>query len=206
MSQNDIPPAAREPAFRVPRIIIFWRDNFDLSAHHAICRRDALVLIVEMALFPARFFAENMGGLPGGRAGVFSLVSYGFLHGGWSHCLINLVWLLAFGAPVAHRLGARQFLALYQHASSPAAWYKFSVLTKKPGSCRLLAHRPGLRHDGCSRAVAFPKTAGLTRQPQFNGASLLIWGAQTPTRNDVYRRMGRHCGVWAGGPLAAGCR
>ena len=66
-----------------------------------------------MALFPRGFLpkiwvvARRLG------AGCFLAGFIRFLHGGWSHCLINLVWLLAFGAPVARRLGARRFLALY---------------------------------------------------------------------------------------------
>ena len=116
MSQNDIPSDAREPAFHVPRIIVFLAViilTFQLIMQFAEGPL-SLMLTVEMALFPARFFAENMGGLPGGLGqGFFSLVSYGFLHSGWSHCLINLIWLVAFGAPVARRLGARRFLALY---------------------------------------------------------------------------------------------
>ena len=116
MSQNVTQPAPREPAFRVPRVIVFLVAiilAFQLIMQFADMQL-TLALIVEMALFPARFFAENMSGLPGGlRQGVFSLFSYGFLHGGWSHCLINLIWLLAFGAPVARRLGALRFLALY---------------------------------------------------------------------------------------------
>ena len=116
MSQNVTQPAPREPAFRVPRVIVCLAATiiiFQLIMY-VTGHQVALVLIVEMALFPARFFAENMGGLPGGLGqGIFSLVSYGFLHGGWSHCLINLAWVLAFGAPVARRLGARRFLALY---------------------------------------------------------------------------------------------
>ncbi len=109
-------PAPREPAFWVPRVIVFLVAiilAFQLIMQFADMQL-TLALIVKMALFPARFFAENMSGLPGGMGqGVFSLFSYGFLHGGWSHCLINLVWLLAFGAPVARRLGAPRFLALY---------------------------------------------------------------------------------------------
>ena len=81
-------PAAREPAFRVPRIIIFLAAiilTFQLITQFAEGPL-TLVLIVEMALFPARFFAENMGGLPGGLGqGVFSLVSYGFLPVSYTH-------------------------------------------------------------------------------------------------------------------------
>ncbi|CAI8426566.1 MAG: rhomboid family intramembrane serine protease [PS1 clade bacterium] len=116
MTQEDTQLRGREPAFRVPRVIVCLAATiiiFQLIMY-VTGHQVALVLIVEMALFPARFFADNLGGLPGGIGqGLFSLVSYSFLHSSWSHCLINLVWLLAFGAPVARRLGWRRFLILY---------------------------------------------------------------------------------------------
>lgn len=37
-------------------------------------------------------------------------LSYAFLHGGWTHLLINALTLAAFGAPVARRLGTARFL------------------------------------------------------------------------------------------------
>ena len=42
---------------------------------------------------------------------LWTLVTYAFLHGAWSHVLLNAVWLLAFGPPVARRFGAPRFLA-----------------------------------------------------------------------------------------------
>ncbi len=39
-------------------------------------------------------------------------VAYAFLHGSWTHLILNSVWLAAFGAPVARRFGAARFLAL----------------------------------------------------------------------------------------------
>ena len=45
--------------------------------------------------------------------------------------------------------------------------------------------------DAAAR-FAFPETR-LTRQPVLKRRCLAnLRGAQTPTRNDVYRRMGRH--------------
>ena len=71
-------------------------------------------LIVALGLFPARLFAEGMGGLPGTWVqGVINLFSYGLLHGSWTHFILNAVWLLAFGAPVARRLGPRKFVFLF---------------------------------------------------------------------------------------------
>ena len=59
----------------------------------------------------------------------WTLVTYAFLHGGWPHVLLNAVWLLAFGPPVARRFGTTGFLvfmgvtavaaALAQWAAAP---------------------------------------------------------------------------------------
>ncbi|MEC7266814.1 MAG: rhomboid family intramembrane serine protease, partial [Pseudomonadota bacterium] len=168
MSQNDMPPAAREPAFRVPRIIIFLAAiilTFQLITQFAEGPL-TVVLIVEMALFPARFFSEKKGGLPGGLGqGVFSLVSYGFLHGGWSHCLINLVWLLAFGAPVAHRLGARRFLALYLACIVAGGLVQIFSADEEAWLVPIIGASAGVSGMmGAAARFAFPETRWLSPQ------------------------------------------
>ena len=40
----------------------------------------------------------------------WTLLSYAFLHGSWTHVLLNTIWLLAFGPPVARRFGSARFL------------------------------------------------------------------------------------------------
>ena len=42
----------------------------------------------------------------------WTAVTYAFLHGSWAHLVVNSVWLAAFGAPVATRLGPARFLVL----------------------------------------------------------------------------------------------
>ncbi len=37
-------------------------------------------------------------------------LTYAFLHGSWTHVLLNTVWLVAFGPPVARRFGTVRFL------------------------------------------------------------------------------------------------
>ena len=39
----------------------------------------------------------------------WTLVTYALLHGSWTHLVVNAVWLLAFGAPVARRFGSTRF-------------------------------------------------------------------------------------------------
>jgi membrane associated rhomboid family serine protease len=66
---------------------------------------------------PARYstaFLAHHGINPGSifdRAIPF--VSYIFLHGGWTHVIINSIWLLAFGPVVARRFGTPLFLGFF---------------------------------------------------------------------------------------------
>ncbi len=43
----------------------------------------------------------------------WTLVTYMFLHGGWSHLIFNMLVLFFFGPRVEERLGSRNFLGLY---------------------------------------------------------------------------------------------
>jgi membrane associated rhomboid family serine protease len=52
-----------------------------------------------------RYIVQEEGGLK-----PWTFLSYAFLHGSWTHLLINGVWLLAFGTAVARRFEARRFL------------------------------------------------------------------------------------------------
>ena len=60
-------------------------------------------------------------------AGLVSPLSYAFLHGDWTHFATNAVWLLAFGTPVARRLGAGGFL-LFSAVGSVAGAALFYVI------------------------------------------------------------------------------
>ena len=52
----------------------------------------------------ARFFLGD------GSLQPWTVLTYALLHGGWMHWGLNSVWLLAFGAPLAGRLGMPRFL------------------------------------------------------------------------------------------------
>lgn len=59
----------------------------------------------------ARFLLGDGEGYP------WTLLTYGLLHGSWPHLLTNVVWLAAFGSPVARRLGPMRFLLLFAAAT-----------------------------------------------------------------------------------------
>ncbi len=51
----------------------------------------------------ARFFLGD------GSLQPWTVLSYALLHGGWTHLGLNSIWLVAFGTPVARRLGPLRF-------------------------------------------------------------------------------------------------
>jgi membrane associated rhomboid family serine protease len=48
-----------------------------------------------------------------GGAKLWTLLTYAGLHGSWTHVGLNSIWIVAFGPPVARRIGAARFLLLF---------------------------------------------------------------------------------------------
>ena len=63
----------------------------------------------------------------GGGAKPWTLVTYAFLHGAWSHVLLNSVWLVAFGPPVVRRFGSTGFLVFLGVTAIAAALAHWAV-------------------------------------------------------------------------------
>jgi membrane associated rhomboid family serine protease len=73
------------------------------------------------ALLIAQFFLDD------GRADYRTLVSYAFLHGDWTHLGMNVLWLAAFGAPVAQRFGAGRTIAFFLFTAAAGAGAHYLV-------------------------------------------------------------------------------
>lgn len=61
----------------------------------------------------------------GGGIRPWTLLTYAFLHGSWTHVGLNSVWLVAFGPSIARRFGSARFLlfmAVTAVASALAHW------------------------------------------------------------------------------------
>src|SRR5688572_8812086 len=60
--------------------------------------------------------------VPGGWGSrLWTFVSYAFIHADLNHLVFNLLWLLAFGAPVARRFASWRFLAFCGVAAAAGA-------------------------------------------------------------------------------------
>lgn len=131
--------SAHEPVFNLPSVVtvmimlmlgvqlllVFGSENF------------ATTLLLDWSFIPARF-ASALGldpllalqqargaSLTGEEAMVmnflveeaqmrpWTLLTYAALHGSWEHLFLNVVWLAAFGAPLARRVGAERFLMVF---------------------------------------------------------------------------------------------
>ncbi len=105
------------PAFNAPVILLVVIAIFVLFqlAQDNLPPLQAQRLVISLAFLPLRYAmpldmaAQLPGGLAAWAGGPFTHM---FLHAGWQHLLINSLWLLAFGAPVARRLGAVRFVLL----------------------------------------------------------------------------------------------
>jgi membrane associated rhomboid family serine protease len=76
------------------------------------------------AFIPLRYEPSVLAtaGWPGGVAGdIWTFVTYALIHGSWLHLGINVVWLLAFGSPVARRFGAWRYLAFFAATAAAGA-------------------------------------------------------------------------------------
>ncbi|MCC3244225.1 rhomboid family intramembrane serine protease [Methylocystis sp. WRRC1] len=108
-----------------------------------------------------------------GPGALLTLLSYAFLHGNWTHFLINALTLAAFGAPVARRFGTRVFLGFLAACAIAGALMHFALhpfdLTPMVGASAAIsgtmaaivrfAFRPGARLGEYAGAVEDGKVA-----------------------------------------------
>jgi membrane associated rhomboid family serine protease len=110
---------ARQPIFNVPAVIVALAVCLGLiqAMVEFVLSPQATETLLELFAFdPARYGAMVLPGqtLPGGvAADVWTFVTYALFHASWMHLIFNLIWLLAFGTPVARRFGPWRFLAFF---------------------------------------------------------------------------------------------
>ena len=107
------PPPGRQPAFNLHgAIVVFVAVCVGVHVLRTVVFDGALDrwITLNFAFIPLRytppFFQLDWPTL-------ISPFSYAFLHGDWIHLGFNMIWLVAFGAPVAYRLGWTRTIALW---------------------------------------------------------------------------------------------
>lgn len=111
---NEMPQPKQQPIFNVPSVIVILCAV--LIGVHAIrqwfisLRLDGDVILA-FSFIPARY-GQLAAFDPWPMAKFWSPITYSLLHADWTHLGINLLWLLAFGAVVAKRIGSSRFAFL----------------------------------------------------------------------------------------------
>jgi membrane associated rhomboid family serine protease len=112
---DPLPPSRHEPIFNLPAAVLGLAAVLFLIhvARQWIGQDADLDLLVRFAFIPVRYLEtpqvhELFGSPDAGRW--WSPVTYGLLHGGWDHLIVNTLWLVVFGSAVAWRFGTARFL------------------------------------------------------------------------------------------------
>src|SRR5215472_15265513 len=116
----------REPIFNIPAAVLVTAAT--LIIVHVILAlltepewNDALLLF---AFVPARYHLSVLNVEPwwiGWGPAFWTFITYAFIHANLAHLSFNLVWLLAFGTPVARRFGWLRFTLFFLFAAVTGA-------------------------------------------------------------------------------------
>jgi membrane associated rhomboid family serine protease len=163
-------PAGREPVFNVAPAVLTLAAAF--LAIHAV---RTLVLpadvdtwvVIAFSFIPFRETADiPLTGFPGGDgARYWSFLTYAFLHGDWTHVLVNVVWMVAFGSPLAWRFGTVRFLVFSAAGAIAGALahllYAGDMLPMLGASAAISAHMAGVSRFAFSLGGPLFATRGV---------------------------------------------
>lgn len=141
----------REPVFNLPAVVVVFI-ALCVAIHavrvYVLTVPQDLELLVRTAFIPIRY----SGQFPIDFYDFTSPVTYSLMHGGIAHLAINMIWLAAFGSPLANRIGWQRFLLFWAATSVAAALYAAFFGPRAAGG-RL---RCDFRDDGCGGTIRFP--------------------------------------------------
>ena len=172
----DAPPERREPVFNLPAVVLLLIVicvGLHLIRVYVLTAEQDFSLLLRTAFVPIRYsgpFEINLFAWT-------SPVTYAFLHGGFAHLLINMIWLAAFGSPLANRFGAICFLLFWIFTALAAAFLHYIIypLDQAP-----LVGASGAISGMMGAAARYGfRTDRLAGKPIFSAPRLSVAGALT---------------------------
>lgn len=119
--------SSRQPIFNVPASVVAMLALL-LAVHlvrlFVLSSRAELQFILLFAFIPARYDHSLLigGSMPGGLAAdIWTFVTYSLIHADFMHLGFNSIWLLAFGSPLARRLGTLRFVIFFAVTAAAGA-------------------------------------------------------------------------------------
>lgn len=119
-------PPSREPVFNLPAIVVAAMALcvvLHLIRYYLLSPEQDFGLLLRTAFIPIRYSGEF-------EIDIYALtspISYSFLHGSVAHLLINMIWLAAFGSPLANRIGTFRFSMFWVVSALAAAALHYVV-------------------------------------------------------------------------------
>lgn len=119
------------PIFNAPDVVK-WIAGATLLAHvvrELLPAETAISLMVDLAFIPGRYGAEYLEAAGASMLLLTTPVTYMFVHGDFTHLLVNVLLFLAFGAAIGRRMGARPFMLFYIGAGvvGAAVFWLFNI-------------------------------------------------------------------------------
>jgi membrane associated rhomboid family serine protease len=138
-----------------------------------LTRAQEVWVMVLFAFIPARYLSTDY---PVPLAGLWTPFTYSLLHADWTHLFVNLLWLTAFGSPLAVRIGAVRLLALSAITSLAGAALHFAwfygdnvpmigasaIVSGYMGAAARFAFQPGRRRGLNIHGPALPLLRSFT--------------------------------------------
>ncbi|CAD7054045.1 rhomboid family intramembrane serine protease [Pseudorhizobium endolithicum] len=155
-------PPGRQPVFNLPGILvtsIAILCAFYLVESLFLGAQGREQMLFHMAFSPLRYvypLAEQ------GLEWFWTPVTYSLLHGGIEHLLFNTLWLMAFGAPVARRIGVFRYVVFWMFSAAAGAFFHAAIHWGAP---TVLIGASGVVSAlmGAACRFAFPANGGFSR-------------------------------------------
>lgn len=112
----DAEPQRREPVFNIPAIVLAIIGAcvaVHLVRVYLLSPAQDDGLLIRAAFIPLRYWAIYYGELPLDIYAFTTPLTYAFLHGNFTHLIVNMIWMVAFGPPLANRLGPWRFALFF---------------------------------------------------------------------------------------------
>lgn len=110
----------REPVFNLSGVVLAFIVicvGVHFIGSYVLDQQQYVWLLLHAAFIPILY----SGQVPIDFYPIAGPVTYSLLHGGIGHLAINMIWLAAFGSPLANRIGAVRFVAFWIATSIAAA-------------------------------------------------------------------------------------
>lgn len=120
------PPAGREPVFNMPPVILAIMAlciGVHLIRVYWLTPEQDFAVLIRAAFIPIRYSGRYVLDF----YSFSSPFTYTFLHGGVAHLAVNLIWMAAFGSPLANRFGALRFSIFFALTGLAAAAFFWAI-------------------------------------------------------------------------------